>query len=579
MKKTLKIGRTDFKRIIENNHYFVDKTMLIFDFFHNANDILLMPRPRRFGKTLNLSMIEYFFDLNQKNQTNLFSEFEIAQQKLFCEQHQNQYPVINLSFKNLKANSWEECFENIKIEISNLYQAHDYLLKSDKLKNIQLKDFNNIINRTASLADYNFSLKNLSTYLFQHFGKEVIILIDEYDTPIIYGFENSRKKENINSENSYYKNIVTFMRVFLGAAFKGNNSLKKGLITGIMRIARESIFSDWNNFNVFSITSPYFADKFGFTEKETLKLLEYFSLNDKYFDVEKWYNGYKFGNIEKIYNPWSIVNYVAYQDEGFKPHWVNTSSDALIKERITEPNIETTLQNLIEGKTISKPINENFVFADLDSDKELIWTLLTYSGYLTLVEEGRFGNYFLKIPNFEVKSVFQNIIINWLTTNVKIRKDLLIATSEALINNKIKDFETGFQQIMGDTVSFFDEKGEPEKVYHFYTLGLLAILSDDYIIKSNRESGKGRYDIMLIPHQKDKFGIVIEIKQVENVKNETNENFRKRINKAIENAHIQINENKYYAELLENKIKPENIIKLPIVFHGKDAFMTSLNSD
>ena len=583
--KTLKVGRSDFKRIVENNHYFVDKTLLIYDFYNNANDILLMPRPRRFGKTLNLSMIEYFFDINKKDNAKLFNEFEISKNKEFCNQHQNKYPVINLSLKSIKASNWKNSYEDFKIAISNLYEYHDYLLNSDKIKYKKKEIYEHIINRTASETDYEYSLKNLSEYLQKHFDKDVIILIDEYDTPIIYAYGNTDKPFDSSDKTTYYGKVIQFMQTFLGEAYKGNNSLQKGLLTGIMRIAKESIFSDWNNFKVFSITSPYFSDKFGFTETETQNLLKYFNLYDKFEDVKQWYNGYKFGTTDKIYNPWSIVNYIAFNEEGFQAHWVNTSRDTLIRERITEPYIEQELQTLMAGGKIEKDIDEDFVFADFDTNKELLWTLLAYSGYLTQIRKIKDEKYELRIPNFEVSKVFKKIIKNWIDGEIKIKRNLLISTSEYLINNKIPEFEKGFKQIIGDTISYFDTapqtKGHAplhkEQIFHVYTLGLLAILSDDFIIKSNREAGEGRYDIMLIPRNKSDNGVVIEIKQIDKQqKKEDKDKFYTRINNEIKAAKKQIDRNKYYKELIDNGIDENKIIKIPIVFAGKEPFIRPL---
>ena len=594
--KTLEIGKSDFKKIVEHNYYFVDKTKLIYDFLNSKAYISLMPRPKRFGKTVNLSMIEHFFDINKKDSAKLFNEFEISNKKEFCEQHQNKYPVINLSLKNIKASNWNDCYEKFKKAVSELYKEHIFLLNSDKITKSDKQIFENIINRTASKTDYEFSLVDLSKYLETHFNKDVIILVDEYDTPIIYAYENTEKPFDSKDKTTYYGMVIEFMQTFLGEAYKGNNTLQKGLLTGIMRIAKESIFSNWNNFHVFSLTSNYFSDDFGFTEIETEKILKYFNLYDRFEEVKQWYNGYKFGNTGKIYNPWSIVNYIAFHEDGFKTHWVNTGRDILIKQRITEPKVKENLQDLITGKSIEKKLHENFVFSDLDNevlendDDALIWTLLTYSGYLTQIKKLKHDNYELKIPNNEIKTVFKDIIVNWLKEKVKIRREILISTSEYLINNKIPEFEKGFKQIVGDTISYFDTAPiidketkkvttSKEQIFHVYTLGLLAILSDDFNIKSNREAGEGRYDILLIPYDKTKNGVVIEIKQIVKNEKEQDKSFTKRINTKIKEALYQIDKNKYYTELIENGIKPENIIKLPIVFAGKEPFVIPLRND
>ncbi len=584
-RKTLETGISDFKDIVKNNCYFVDKTALIYDFFTHGAYISLMPRPKRFGKTLNLSMIEHFFDAQKTKKGNLFKEYEISKKVEFCNEHQNKYPVINISFKDIKATNWEECYEKFKTEIVDLYNKHKYLQKSEHLDELEKGRFNQILTEKASKTKYEFSLMYLSGYLKKHFDNKVIILVDEYDTPIINAFKNTPKPiKNTKGETSYYENVISFMQTFLGKAYKGNTNLRKGLITGVMRVARESIFSDWNNFTVYGITSNYFSDKFGFTRHETEKILDYFELSTHKKDIEKWYNGYKFGKIENIYNPWSIVNYIANPKDGFKAYWVNTSDDSLIKERITEPNIKEKIQDLIAGKTIYKTIRENFVFSDFEYDTELLWTLLFHNGFLTYVKKTDRNQYELKIPNNELKYVFTDIILDWIKQTYNFNQDLLLITSKHLINNRIKEFEKGFKQIIGDTLSYFDiaptkDKQKnivipEEQFYHIYTLGLLAVMSHDYIIKSNRETGDGRYDIMLIPHDKTKNGVVIEIKSIEKQKEtEDNEKFIKRIDKEIESALNQIERNKYYKELLANKIPLEQIIKVPIVFAGKEPYI------
>ena len=565
-KKILK-GDANFKYLVANNGYFVDKTMLIPEFLENADKVLVMPRPRRFGKTMNLSMIEYFFDISKKEDATLFSEFKINAEKGFCEQHQNRYPVINITLKGVVAENWEGCLRRLKDEIYYLYLKNEYILDSDKISKFDKRTIEKILLKNADEADYTASLKNLSRYLKAHFERDVIILLDEYDTPIINGY-----REN------FYKQIITFMQVFLGSAFKDNPSLHKGLITGIMRIAKESMFSALNNPGIFTITSFNFSDKFGFTEAETKALLEYFGLQNRFGEVQQWYDGYQFGNADRMYNPWSIVSYIARHEEGFKPYWVNTGTDSLIKERILEQDINQTrdsLQQLISGGTIEKALEEEFVFPDFDTDRELLWTLLTFSGYLTQVKKVGGDVFELKIPNYEIATVFKRIIINWLQRGMKIRRELLIETTEHLLGNRITDFEKGFKKIMGDTFSYFDTAGgEPENVYQAYVLGMLAIISDDYLIRSNRESGEGRYDILLIPNNKTKFGIVIEIKQLKRMEKETDEAFNKRINKLLKEAAGQIERNKYYKELLAHHIK--KIIKLPIVFAGKVPFVNLL---
>lgn len=588
-RKTIKKGSSDFKTIIENNGYFVDKTMFIKEFFNDSSYTLLIPRPKRFGKTLNLSMVEYFFNIQKPESVKFFSEFAISKKNDFRATHQNKYPVINISLKEIKETTWDKCIRAFINLISYLYEDFNFLLTSNKLTETEKVKFNEIKNITPAETDYKSSLESLSKFLYKHFSQKVIILVNEYDAPIISAFNNTNSpiKSPDKENKTYYENEINFMQGFTGDAFKGNNSLKKGLLTGVMRVGRESIFSGWNNFDVFGITSRYYSDTFGFTQTKKNRLLSYFKLEDKRNEIERWYDDYKLGSTKKIYNPWSIVNYIAKSKDGFISYWVNYGDYSLIKNRIIEIGVNENIQDLIEGKTIDKELHDNFVFQYFETDNELLWTLLTDNGYLTQVEESDFGNYKLKIPNNEVKIAFTNIIKTWINNEDKLKRDLLTETASNLIYNKITEFEKGFRQIIGDTLSYFDTASSPvktvhvlserEQIYHVYTLGLLTILSDDYIIKSNRESGQGRYDMMLIPYDKNMNGVIIEIKSIEKQKeNEESKKFVKRVNTGINKALDQIEKNKYYTELIVNKIKPDNIIKLAIVFVGKEPYINRL---
>ena len=423
-----------------------------------------------------------------------------------------------------------------------------------------------ILNEKADVTKYGNSLKQLSEYLYRYYKQNVVILIDEYDTPIQAGFKK------------FYDEAITFIRNLLGGAFKDNNYLYKGVLTGILRVSKESIFTGLNNVSVFSVLDDEFSDKFGFTETETKQILFDFNVTTEYEKIKNWYDGYKIGNTKDIYNPWSILNYALSFKNGFKPFWVNTSTDELIREQLKDQNANSTREQfykLINQETIDKRIIENFVFPNLNSNTELLWTLLVFSGYLTIENKININEYSLKIPNFEINFVFKNIIIDWLNLDVKIKQSLLIETTKYLINNEIEKFEKGFKEIIGDTFSYFDTNGEPENVYQSYTLGLLAIIGDDYIIKSNRESGEGRYDIMLIPHDKNRYGIIIEIKQISRNENDDDNKFANRINRKIKEALTQIIKNKYHKELIDNKIT--KIIKLPIVFAGKEPYINRIN--
>jgi len=565
-RKELNMGYSDFKNIIENDNYYVDKSLLIREVIKSEKAVLLLPRPRRFGKTLNLSMLRHFFEINKPENEKLFTGLKIWQTEPEITEKRGKFPVIYLSFKDAKKNTWDGTFEHIKAEIVNLYKQHLYLLKDDFLTDFEKIEFNEILYKKASEVTYENSLKQLSEYLHRFHKQQVVILLDEYDTPIQAGYKK------------FYEEVISFMRSLMSGAFKDNDYLYKGMITGILRVSRESIFSGLNNVSVFSILDDEFSTLFGFTEPETKQILQDFDVPTDYAEIKKWYDGYKFGDTTDIYNPWSILNFAKTHKKGFKPFWVNTSSDDLVKELLHGRDANYTreqLLRLINNETIEKTINENFVFPDLEKDSELLWTLLTFSGYLTTKNKTGVNYFSLAIPNYEIKFVFQNIILNWFNTEIKVKQTLLIETTKHLINNEIVQFEKGFKKIMGDTFSYFDLQGEPENVYQSYVLGLLAIIGDDYIIKSNRESGAGRYDIMLIPHDHSKFGIVIEIKQIARKKDETDEKYYERINAKITEASMQIVQNKYYKELIDNKI--ENIIKLPIVFAEKEPYIFQID--
>ncbi|OQY03150.1 MAG: hypothetical protein B6I20_05645 [Bacteroidetes bacterium 4572_117] len=567
--KRLNLGCSDFKSIITNNNYYIDKSLFIEELIQSQNAVMLFPRPRRFGKTLNLSMLKYYFDKNEPENEKLFTKLKIWQTDDEVKQHCGKYPVIFLSFKDAKANNWEDCFELISYEISKLYKQHIYLLKGDMLYDFEKNVFNQILNETASKVKYQNSLKQLSEFLQRYHSEKVVILVDEYDTPIQSGYDK------------YYEDVIMFMRNMLSGAYKDNIHLYKGAITGILRVSKESIFSGLNNLSVYSILDSKFSDKFGFTEPEIKQIIEDFKVKTKYSQIKEWYNGYKFGKTEDIYNPWSILNFILQPEDGFKAYWTNTSANELIKNEIKKKDADTVRKDilkLINNEPIIKDIEENFVFPDLKNDTDLLWALLFYSGYLTVNRKIALNEYELIIPNYELKIIFKKTILEWLKKDIKIIKSLLQNTANYLINNKIEEFEKGFKQIIGDTFSYYDTAKNHEYVYQSYILGLLTIIGDDYIIKSNRESGEGRYDIMLIPHDKSKNGVVIEIKQLA-VKTNHNLSEKQLINKSITEAKNQIDKNKYYKELIDNKLKKENIVKVPIVFVGKEPYISLINND
>ncbi len=485
-KKKIRLGCSDFKEMIKSNAYYVDKSLFIEEVINSNNDVMLIPRPRRFGKTLNLSMLRYFFDIQQPENKALFTGLKIWQCDESIKAEQGKYPVIYISFKNAKGNTWQDCYDLIKIEIINLFQEHIYLLESEILYRHEISTYNKILDGTASLAAYKSSLKFMTNFLYRHHKQKVVILMDEYDAPIQSAYKD------------YYDDAVDFMRSLMSGAYKDNSNLHKGVITGILRVSRESIFSDLNNIGVFSIMQNRFADKFGFTKEELYEILEYKSMSKSlYSGVQKWYDGYKFGDIESIYNPWSVLNFVTWDPTEFKPFWVNTSSNNLIKSLVQHKEntyVRSEILKLLNNETIEKHIEENFVFPDLKNKQHLIWTLFLFSGYLTIEGKGLLKSNILKIPNYEIRTIFEDIILDWFDIEVKVRIERLKEMSNSLVNNDVKTFAKAFKEIMGDTFSYYDTAKNNEYVFHAYMLGLLAIIGDDYILKSNRESGDGRYE-------------------------------------------------------------------------------------
>ena len=420
----------------------------------------------------------------------------------------------------------------------------------------QKLEFNEILLKTASATVYETSLKKLTKHLYTYYAQEVYVLIDEYDAAIYTGYVHG-----------YYKEIIALMKSLLGETLKDNVYLKKGVVTGILRVAKESIFSDLNNPGIFTILNFRFADRFGFTEEEVQQILTYFDLADHFEMVKTWYDGYKFGDKDHLYNPWSVINYIQNYREGFKTWWVNTSSDLLIKKHINAKNadeIRDDIHLLLQNQLIRKKVDENIIFPHLSEDSTF-WSLLVFSGYLIPVKKTRKKEYLLSIPNYEVHTLFEEIVLEWLERHVKVSYKTLLALCESLVNNRLDEFEMHFQTVMQDTFSYFDIHTEAERVYQAYILGLLGMLSDDYIIKSNKESHKGRYDILLLPRNTANYGVIMEIKQMD--KDSTSEAIDKKLDEALG----QITKNKYYKELDAHQVK--NRIEMGMVFAGKAAYV------
>ncbi|MFD3156636.1 AAA family ATPase [Haloimpatiens sp. FM7330] len=557
MKKKIPIGVSDFKKVIEDNYYFVDKSLFIKEIVEDGSEVILLPRPRRFGKTLNMSMLKYLYEKSEEDNRHLFEGLKINNYEDIMTM-QGKYPVIYITFKDEKHSKWERCKDGFEGIVINEFSRHDYILEGDALKEYEKKKVMQILEGTAPYSTYLNGLKILSQYLYKFHKQKVVILIDEYDVPIQSGYMHG-----------YYDEVIEFMRIFLSGGLKDNTYLEKSVLTGILRVAKESIFSGMNNLKVSTLISSHYNSSFGFLEDEMQDMLKYYGIEYETKEVQNWYNGYRFGD-KTIYNPWSILNYVDNYREGFKPYWVNTSSNDLVKRVLAKGGeiLKMELEDLVEGKEIEKEINENIVMHDINAESNNAWSFLLFSGYLKVVDKKieRARTYCkLKIPNLEVKYLYEDIILAWFRENISGEKFNVMLKS--LVTGDIKIFSKIFREFILNSVSYFDVSGkESEKVYHSFVLGALIALSDEYQVKSNRESGYGRYDIMIIPRDINKKGIVIEFKKVDKDDNET-------LEKCAQNALNQIEDRNYKRELLDRGVK--DVIELGIAFEGKKSMIVT----
>jgi hypothetical protein len=558
MKKKLPIGLSDFKRLIKDDFYYVDKSLFIKEIIDSSSIVTLLPRPRRFGKTLNLSMLRYFFEKTAENTGCLFWDLAIWRQGEKYTDLQGRYPVIYLTFKDVTGDKWPYCYGILKEIISKEYERHNYVLNAELLTKKEAVKYKKIVDLKAKEFDYGLSLKELSEYLERYYQKKVIILIDEYDAPIQSGFVHG-----------YYPEIIGFMRNLLSGAFKDNSSLEKGVLTGILRIAKESIFSGLNNLEVHSLLSHKYSTHFGLLENEVEEMLKYYEIGLEIDKVKHWYNGYVFGE-KIIYNPWSIINYADNRQEGLLPYWVNTSSNDLVQQIITRSGreVKEDLERLIRGDSITKIVDDNIVFGKIEKNADTVWSFLLFSGYLkATAKELKNKRLYceLKIPNLEVEYLYEEIILSWFKESID--TDKLNVMLKGLVSGDLETFEDIFREYLLKTFSYFDTGfDEPEKVYHAFVLGLLVSLDDTYEVKSNRESGYGRYDVMLIPKDTTQKGIIIEFKKVNRVKKET-------LEEAANAALAQIDRKEYEQELRERGV--HDLIKLGIAFEGKEVLLKS----
>ena len=532
--KRLAIGIDDFRKIIKEDCYYVDKTKFIEAVLEDASNVKLFTRPRRFGKTLNMSMLKYFFDVRDSEENRkLFNGLDIEKSRYINEQ--GKYPTILISLKSIKYETWEESLEQLKSLLSNLYNEFEYIRECLNESEIEL--FNDIWFKKEN-GEYANSLKNLTSFLYKYYKKEVILLIDEYDIPLITAHKYG-----------YYDEIINFYKIFLGEALKTNQYLKIGVLTGIIRVIKTGIFSDLNNLKVYSILEKKYSEFFGFTEEEVKKALQYFNIEEELANVKYWYDGYKFGNSE-LYNPWSIINFL--DERELKNYWVGTSENFLIKNILENSTSRTNeiLDKLFNEEEVEEAITGTSDLSILMDSKE-VWELLLFSGYLTVKEKLDDDIYSLKLPNMEVKKLFKKEFIN-----VHFGISLFRKTMEALKNLNFNDFEKYFQEIMLKSTSNWDTS--KEAFYHGLSLGMLSYLDNDYYVTSNFEAGFGRYDVVLEPKNRNDRAFILEFKVAE---------AENKLEKLSKEAIKQIEEKKYDINLKSKEIK--EITSVGIAFYGK----------
>ena len=545
------IGISDFKFLRIRDNYYIDKTMYIKDIIDNQSGVILVTRPRRFGKTLNMSMLKYYFDCTQKDSKELFKGLKIMSQEEQYTSKLGYYPVIYITLKDVQDRNFENMLLNLKSAMIDMYQEHMYLLKSDKIYEFEKQAITDILYAREDEVSLRNSIRELSKYLYRYYEKPVMLLIDEYDVPL----------QNAYVEG-YYEEAVKFFKIFYGTTFKDNPYLEKTVLTGVSRVAKESIFSGANNFKVFTVLDDEFSDDFGITEEEMDKVIKDFNIQDKKEDIKEWYDGYTIGHTEGIYNPWSILNYL--KNKKLMPYWVNTSSNDLIKLVLKNSStIKEKIERLLRDETIEVPINLETVIVGIENNEDNIWGLMLGTGYLKVEETVDLarGIYKVKLPNREIKELFRGIVEGWFRNKV-IGNDLNSILKD-LITLNLREFEKKFDVLVREMFSYMDVgENTAENFYHAFVLGMLVGLKDTYYVNSNRESGYGRYDIMLEPKDKNGNSFIMEFKVLENKEEKT-------IEDTIKNAKKQIEEKRYEENLKERGFK--NITKMVYAFKGKEV--------
>ena len=565
MARTVSIGTQDFEKMIQRNCFYVDKTGFIKEWWESEDEVTLITRPRRFGKTLNMSMLNCFFSNKYADRRELFEKLEIWKDGKYRE-IQGTYPVIFMSFAEIKQNNYNDAVEKIKRIICEVCQQFDFLKNWDGLTETEKKNISNISYDMSDVMAQDL-IKNMSNYLSRYYGKKVIILLDEYDTPMQEAYVNG-----------YWEELVAFTRSLFNSTFKTNPYLERAIMTGITRVSKESIFSDLNNLEVVTTLTPKYETAFGFTEEEVFKALDEQGLSDKKNDVKIWYDGFRFGSKNDIYNPWSIIN--CLDKKKIALYWAESSSNGLINSLVQKgsSNIKMMVEELINGLTINVPIDEQIVFSELDYSEDAVWSLMLASGYLKVVSSEELNliresdnEYELALTNREILFMFKKMILRWFSPAKSETNEFI----KALISGDIESMNEYMNDVALRTFSSFDtgkhtsEKKAPENFFHGFVLGLMVDQSENYIITSNRESGFGRYDIMLEPKDKQsqKYpGIVIEFKVI----NPRKENS---LEETVEAALKQIEEKNYDAELINRGVKEENIHHYGFAFKSKEVLI------
>ena len=558
MRKTVAIGIQSFDKIRKDGYFYIDKTGFIREWWESGDDVTLITRPRRFGKTLNMSMLEAFFSVSYADRSDLFEGLSIWQDEKY-RALQGTYPVIFLSFANIKEADFESTNYRIRQLLMKLYEKNQFLMDSECLSESEIKYFNRM-KSDMDEKDAPMALYQLSDFLYRYYGKKVIILLDEYDTPMQEAYVKG-----------YWDELVDFTRSLFNSTFKTNPYLERAIMTGITRVSKESIFSDLNNPAVVTTTTNRYTDAFGFTEPEVFAALDEYGYGDRKDEIKRWYDGFIFGKQKDIYNPWSIINFLKTGE--IETYWANTSGNGLVSKLIRggSGNLKDQFDRLMRGESIRCPIDEQIIYNQLDNDEDAIWSLLLASGYLKALgvekkEAGKPRMYELALTNGEVMDMFYGMVRGWFSIAKNDYNDFI----KALLLQDVDEMNEYMNRVALSTFSFFDAAGgastdAPERFYHGFVLGLLVDLQGEYVITSNRESGFGRYDVMLEPMDRAKDAFILEFK-VKKAKEKTLED-------TLASAHAQIEKKKYAASLIERGFCDEQIHKYGIVFDGKQVLI------